>query len=108
MRIYSTLVRKIFSEIILSTVESYISFDHNISLKSFLRELETEVMALKSFVLKHFFIIKQSAKINTEKSLPTLSGDDNTVLIMTLVDQIEYLKKELCTRKYYIMFIEKW
>ena len=46
-------------------------------------------MALKSFVLKHFFIIKQSAKINTEYSLPASSDDDNTVLIIkSLLDHM--------------------
>ena len=53
-------------------------------------------MALKSFVLEHFFKIKQSAKINTEYSLPAWSGDDNIVLIIkSVLDQIEYLKKQM-------------
>ena len=46
-------------------------------------------MSLRSFVLKHFFIIKQSAKTNTEYSLPASSDDDNTVLIIkSLLDHM--------------------
>ena len=59
-----------------------------------LRELETEMTELKSFVLELCFR-KQSANINSGYQLPTTSDDNNRELVKTLLDQIEYLKKEL-------------
>ena len=51
------------SDVISNTPELQIESDHNISLKSGLRELETEIIALKSFVWEQFFIIKQVSKV---------------------------------------------
>ena len=51
------------SDVISNTPELQIESDHNISLKSGLRELETEIIALKSFICEQFFIIKQVSKV---------------------------------------------
>ena len=51
------------SEVNSNTPELQTESDHNISLKSGLRELETEIIALKSFVWEQFFIIKQVSKV---------------------------------------------
>ena len=64
----------------------------NQTFRSSLRELETEILELKSFVLKQCFI-KQSTNINSGCSLPIPSSDNNQQLVKTLLDQIEHLKK---------------
>ena len=78
------------------------------SLKSGLRELEKEIMAVKSFALDQFFIIKQSAKKNTGHLLSPPSGDNNSVLKTSLLDQIKYLEKELSHKNNIISCLLKY
>ena len=85
--------------------ESHIKSGHNITLKSGLRELETNMMALN--VLEHFFKIKQNSKIYTGNSQHMPSGDGNSALILTLVDQTEYVKRELSHKNNAISYLVK-
>ena len=71
-----------------------------------MRELETEIMELKSFVLKQCFI-KQSTNINSGCSLPIPSSDNIRQLVKTLLDQIEHLKKELTCKNTIILCLDK-
>ena len=59
-----------------------------------LKEIKTEVMALKSFVLEQFLIIKQKTKPTSEAS-QCINCSDNRELINTLLDQTEFLRKEI-------------
>ena len=59
-----------------------------------LKEIKTEVMALKSFVLEQFLIIKQKTK-PTSKASQCINCSDNRELINTLLDQAEFLRKEI-------------
>ena len=59
-----------------------------------LKEIKTEVMALKSFVLEQFLIIKQKTK-PTSKASQCINCSDNRELINTLLDQTEFLRKEI-------------
>ena len=78
----------------------------NQTFRSSLRELETEILELKSFVLKQCFI-KQSTNINSGCSLPIPSSDNNQQLVKTLLDQIEHLKKELTCKNTIILCLDK-
>ena len=51
--------------------------------------LETELAALKSFVVEQFFLIKKSIKIKE----PNHEAANSTYVVM-IMEQIEYLKKE--------------
>ena len=59
------------------------------SLNSGLRILETEIMAVKSFVIDQLFIIKQSAKKNTGHLLSTPSGNDDNSVLKTPIEIIK-------------------
>ena len=59
-----------------------------------LKEIQTEVMAIKSFVLEQFPIIKQKTKHKSEAS-QCRNCSDNRELINTLLDQIESFRKEI-------------
>ena len=59
-----------------------------------LKEIQTEVMAIKSFVLEQFLIIKQKTKHTSEAS-QCRNCSDNRELINTLLDQTEFLRKEI-------------
>ena len=59
-----------------------------------LKEIKTEVMALKSFVLEQFLIIKQKTK-PTSEAPQCRNCSDNRELINTLLDQTEFLRKEI-------------
>ena len=48
-----------------------------------------KIIALKSFILEQFFVMKQIAKIDTGYSLRTASGDGNSALTKSLLDQTE-------------------
>ena len=62
-----------------------------------LKEIKTEVMALKSFVLEQFLIIKQKTKPTSEAS-QCINCSDNRELINTLLDQTEFLRKEIFSK----------
>ena len=62
-----------------------------------LKEIKTEVMALKSFVLEQFLIIKQKTKPTSEASQCS-NCSDNRELINTLLDQTEFLRKEIFSK----------
>ena len=62
-----------------------------------LKEIKTEVMALKSFVLEQFLIIKQKTKPTSEASQCS-NCSDNRELINTLMDQTEFLRKEIFSK----------
>ena len=53
-------------------------------------ELRTEVAEMKSFILEQFLLIKQNQKLVNEQSV----SENNSELIKSLVDQIEYLRRE--------------
>ena len=57
-----------------------------------LKDIKTEVLALKSFVLESFLIIKQKTKPTSEVS-QCRNCSDNRELINTLFDQTELLRK---------------
>ena len=59
-----------------------------------LKEIKTEVMVLKSFVLEQFLIIKQKTKSTSEAS-QCINCSDNRELINTLLDQTKFLRKEI-------------
>ena len=62
-----------------------------------LKEIKTEVMALKSFVLEQFLIIKQKTKPTSEAS-QCINCSDNRELINTFLDQTEFLRKEIFSK----------
>ena len=62
-----------------------------------LKEIKTEVMVLKSFVLEQFLIIKQKTKPTSEAS-QCINCSDNRELINTLLDQTEFLRKEIFSK----------
>ena len=62
-----------------------------------LKEIKTEVMALKSFLLEQFLIIKQKTKPTSEAS-QCRNCSDNRELINTLLDQTEFLRKEIFSK----------
>ena len=62
-----------------------------------LKEIKTEVMTSKSFVLEQFLIIKQKTKPTSEASQCN-NCSDNKELINTLLDQTEFLRKEIFSK----------
>ena len=62
-----------------------------------LKETKTEVMTLKSFVIERFLIIKQKTKPTSEAS-QCRNCSDNRELINTLLDQTEFLRKEIFSK----------
>ena len=62
-----------------------------------LKEIKTEVMTSKSFVLEQFLIIKQKTKPTSEASQCS-NCSDNKELINTLLDQTEFLRKEIFSK----------
>ena len=62
-----------------------------------LKEIKTEVMTSKSFVLEQFLIIKQKTKPTSEASQCS-NCSDNRELINTLLDQTEFLRKEIFSK----------
>ena len=58
-----------------------------------LKEIKTEVMALKSFALEQFLIIKPTKP--TSEASQCRNCSDNRALINTLLDQTEFLRKEV-------------
>ena len=60
-----------------------------------LHELRTKVAAMKSFILEQFLLIKQNQKSVSRQSI----SENNSELIKSLVDQIEYLKREKILQK---------
>ena len=58
-----------------------------------LKEIKTEVMALKSFALEQFLIIKPTKP--TSEASQCRNCSDNRELINTLLDQTEFLRKEV-------------
>lgn len=79
---------KEFSKVIPKTREPHIQSGKKMSLKYGLQELEIENNSV-SIVSEQFFIIKLNVKINIGYSLPTPSGNDNSVLTKPLFHQIE-------------------
>ena len=62
------------------------------NLQTELPELQTKVVAIKSFILEQFLLIKQTQKIVNEKSISNY--ENNSELIKSLLNQIEYLRRE--------------
>lgn len=79
---------KEFSKVIPKAREPHIQSGKKMSLKYGLQELEIENNSV-SIVSEQFFIIKLNVKINIGYSLPTPSGNDNSVLTKPLFHQIE-------------------
>ena len=50
-----------------------------------------EVMAMKSFILEQFLLIKQTRKLAKEQSFSDC--ENNSELTKSLLDQIEYLRR---------------
>ena len=67
-------------------------------------DVQTEMAALKLFILEQCFIIKQNLKLNCDHSLNAESSGDDRELINALLRQIKYLKMELDKKKYDITF----
>ena len=63
-------------------------------------DVQTEMAALKLFILEQCFIIKQNLKLNCDHSLNAESSGDDRELINALLRQIKYLKMELDKKKY--------
>ena len=55
-----------------------------------LHELRTAVAAMKSFILEQFLLVKQNQKLVNEQSI----SENNSEFTKSLVDQIEYLRRE--------------
>ena len=55
-------------------------------------ELRTEVVAMKSFILEHFLLIKQNQNLVNEQSISDCGI--NSEFIKSILDQIEYLRRE--------------
>ena len=64
-----------------------------------LKDLQTEMAALKSVVLKQFSIIKQNVKLNCEHSPNAESSGDDREFTNSLLGQIDHLKRELDGKK---------
>ena len=60
-----------------------------------LKKITTEVMALKSLVLEQLLIIKQKP---TSEASQCRNCSDNRELINTLLDQTEFLRKEIFSK----------
>ena len=58
-------------------------------------DVQTEMAALKMFILEQCFIIKENLKLNCDHSLNAESSGDDRELINSLLRQIKYLKIEL-------------
>ena len=72
------------------------SYDETDSYKSNeLKNLQTELAALKLFALEQLFIIKQNVNLNCEHSPNAESGVDKTELVNSLFRQIDHLKREI-------------
>ena len=71
--------------------------DDTIKFYAELKEIKTEVMVLKSFVLEQFLIIKQKTKPTSEASQCRYCSD-NRELTNTLLDQTECLRKEIFSK----------
>ena len=56
-------------------------------------------MAVKSFILEQFLLIKQNQKLVNEQSV----RENNSELIKSLVDQIEYLKVTSATKLSFVI-----
>ena len=62
-----------------------------------LKEIKTKVMALQSFILEQFHIIKQKTKPTSEAS-QCRNCSDNRELVNTLLHQTEVLRKEIFSK----------
>ena len=62
------------------------------SLQSQLHELRTEVVAMKSVFLEQFLLPKENQKLVNEQA--NNDSENNSELIKSLLDQIEYLRRE--------------
>ena len=62
------------------------------NLQSELHELRTEVVAMKSVFLEQFLLIKVNQKLINEQ--PINDSENNSELIKSQLDQIEYLRRE--------------
>ena len=62
-----------------------------------LKEIKTKVMALQSFILEQFHIIKQKTKATSEAS-QCRNCSDNRELVNTLLHQTEVLRKEIFSK----------
>ena len=51
-----------------------------------------EVVAMKSFILEQFLLIRQNQKLVNEQSIS--DSEHNSELIKSLLDQIKYLRRE--------------
>ena len=62
------------------------------NLQTKLHELRTEVIAIKSFILEQFLLIKQNQKSVNKQYIGNC--ENNSEVIKSLFDQIEYLRRE--------------
>ena len=60
--------------------------------QSELHELRTEVVAMKSDFLEQFLLTKENQKLVNKQ--PINDSENNSELIKSLLDQIEYLRRE--------------
>ena len=66
------------------------------NLQTELHELRTEVAAMKSFVSEKFLLIKQNQKLVNKQSVSDC--ENNSELIKSLLDKIEYIMRENCAK----------